>query len=332
MSKKANPTLIGAFVVAAVALLAIAVVLFGGSELLERKNILVAYFEGSVKGLKVGSNVLFRGVRIGYVTEIALLGDIDTLKSEVEVRMEVFPETITFTREGRRIEDLEDQPTWQEGIEAGMRAQLNVESLLTGQLLVAIDFHPETPAVFRGQNQPFDEVPTIPSNIQRIKATLEKFITDAQTVDIQELLQDIAGILDGVERLVNSPELKASLAGVERFINAEDTQQLAGSARAAMIELEGTLKDTRALVKGADEKLQPILRDLQPAMVSLQKTLDGAGRVIESAGAQFEDESELSYQLNSTLQQVQGAARSLRVFLEYLEQHPEALISGKSNP
>jgi paraquat-inducible protein B len=334
MSKKANPTLIGAFVVAGFALLAVAVVLFGGSELLEPKTRLVSYFEGSVKGLKVGSNVLFRGVRIGYVTGIHLFGDMDTLETQVEVRMEILPGAIALTRQGRVVGKEEHEPLrLKDAVKGGLRAQLQIESLVTGQLLVEFDFHPETPPSYRSENPPFMEVPTIPSDAEKIKNTLRRFISDVEgKVDVEAMMEDFAGILDGVEKLVNSPELKASLAGIEQLINAEDTQKLPGSARAAMIELEGTLKDTRALVNNADEKLQPILRDLQPALISLQNDLDGAGQLIEAARSQIRDESELSYQVDGTLRQVEGAARSLRLFLDYLEQHPEALISGKPNP
>ena len=77
MSKKANPTVIGGFVVGAVLLFAAGVALFGGSELFAKRFIYVAYFEEQTKGLRVGSNVVLNGVRIGYVSEIALLIDED---------------------------------------------------------------------------------------------------------------------------------------------------------------------------------------------------------------------------------------------------------------
>ena len=88
MSKKSNPTVIGAFVVGAVVLLAVGVSLFGGAQLFAPKSIVVTYFEGSVKGLRIGSNVLFRGVRVGFVSDIQLMGDAESLEPVVRATLD----------------------------------------------------------------------------------------------------------------------------------------------------------------------------------------------------------------------------------------------------
>jgi paraquat-inducible protein B len=67
MSKPANKTLIGAFVVGAVALAVAAIVLFGSGRFFKDMDQWVAIFPGSVKGLNVGSPVVFRGVQVGQV-------------------------------------------------------------------------------------------------------------------------------------------------------------------------------------------------------------------------------------------------------------------------
>jgi ABC-type transporter Mla subunit MlaD len=69
---RANPKLIGAFVVGAVALVVVGVLLLGGAKWLTEKRTFVAYFEGSVKGLNVGAPVEFQGVRVGSVTDMQL--------------------------------------------------------------------------------------------------------------------------------------------------------------------------------------------------------------------------------------------------------------------
>ena len=91
MSKKANPTVIGGFVVGAVILLAAGIALVGGSQLFAPRSQVVTYFEGSVKGLRVGSNVLFRGVRIGFVSDIQLMGDVSTLQPIVRATLDLTP-------------------------------------------------------------------------------------------------------------------------------------------------------------------------------------------------------------------------------------------------
>jgi paraquat-inducible protein B len=104
MSKQSNPTLIGAFVIGAVVLLVVAVLVFGGSELLVEKQRVVAYFPGSVKGLRTGASVTFRGVRVGYVNEIQIQTDVNTLESQIQVKMELLAESRVLTEKGRVVE------------------------------------------------------------------------------------------------------------------------------------------------------------------------------------------------------------------------------------
>jgi phospholipid/cholesterol/gamma-HCH transport system substrate-binding protein len=138
---RANPKVIGAFVVGAVALVVIGVLLLGGAQWLTQKRTFVAYFEGSVKGLNVGAPVEFQGVRVGSVTDIQL----QFLTAEKEFRIPVFIqiEPDKMTEVGRRIE-LHGQ-LLKPLVERGLRAQLEMQSIVTGQLAVQLGFHPDTP-------------------------------------------------------------------------------------------------------------------------------------------------------------------------------------------
>ena len=100
MSKKSNATVIGGFVIGAVALLATGVALFGGSELFVERQKYVSYFDEPTKGLREGANVLMNGVRIGYVSDIALLVDTATLNTLTRVTMEILPDTFIQTVDG----------------------------------------------------------------------------------------------------------------------------------------------------------------------------------------------------------------------------------------
>src|SRR5438132_13948244 len=73
MGRKANPAVIGAFVIGGVALAVVAVTVWGSGKLFRRQYPSVCYFPGSVNGLAVGAPVKFRGVQIGEVTDIRLL-------------------------------------------------------------------------------------------------------------------------------------------------------------------------------------------------------------------------------------------------------------------
>src|SRR5262249_52292544 len=128
MSKPSNPTMIGAFVLGAIVLLTAAVLLFGGAELFKRKLLLVSFFPESVKGLRQGSNVLLRGVRIGYVKAIQLQGRIQpdhSLQTLVEVLMEVQPESFQLMSDGQALSESARQELGPKGlVDAGFRAKL----------------------------------------------------------------------------------------------------------------------------------------------------------------------------------------------------------------
>ena len=72
MSKKINPSAIGAFVIGATMLLVFGLMIFGRGNLFEQKEYYQIFFDKSVNGLSIGSPVVFRGIRIGQVTDIRL--------------------------------------------------------------------------------------------------------------------------------------------------------------------------------------------------------------------------------------------------------------------
>jgi paraquat-inducible protein B len=156
MSKPANKTMIGAFVVGAVVLAVTAVVLFGSGKFFRKTEPWLTFFQGSVKGLNVGSPVVFRGVQIGQVTDIIVGFDPTQLEVLIPVFFEIDPEK--FKDIGRRVET-SDADMHKALISRGLRAQLQIQSLVTGQLLINIDFYPDTPAQLIGIDQFRDKMP-----------------------------------------------------------------------------------------------------------------------------------------------------------------------------
>lgn len=334
MSRKASPTVIGAFVLAGVALLVIGVLVFGGRELFQEKQKFVTYFEGSVQGLRVGSNVLFRGVRVGYVTDIDVITDESMLNYQIPVTFEILPESVTLISGGKafgsptttssRLDDM---------IRAGLRTRLDVESFVTGQLVVDMDMHPDTKAVFRGQNPPFPEIPSIPSGIQQVMQRVEAFLSNVQQkVPLDQVVEDLLGAIRGIDRLVNSPDLAASLAGINKLVNARETQDLPAALNGAMTELQAATRDARALIGNVDRRLDPALEKAVPLMEQLGATLKEGEAVLALARGQLASNPETAAQLAAALRELERSARSIRVLVDSLEREPEALIRGKSKP
>jgi paraquat-inducible protein B len=332
MSKKSNPAMIGAFVVGAVSLLALGVAVFGGSQLFKKRVNYVAYFEEQTKGLRVGSNVILNGVRVGYVSEIALLIDEEKYETLTRVTLEILPDTYIPVRDGAPIaEDLRDAIPHEELIQkAGMRAQLEIESFVTGQLLVRLDLRPDTPVRLVGMESDYPEIPTIRSDIQELLARMQRWLANIRdNVDVDALAEGLTNALNGIAALTNSPDLHDSLAGLSEFVNDEDVQNLGASLKQAMDDVSNAASEATALFRSTDEEINNVAADLQPVLKRLGETLLAAESTLNAARLQLRGDSEQVYQLQSTLKEVEGAAAALREFFDYLERNPEALIQGK---
>ncbi len=318
MSKKANPTMVGMFVIGAVALVVAAVLIVAGDALLQDRRQFVAVFEGSVKGLRVGANVMFRGVRVGYVTDINVVIDEAQDYFFVPVVFETVPSSVQVLSDGelRHIASEDDRIGYRELIDRGLRAQLETESLLTGLLLIELELDPSKPAVYRAMDYNLPEIPTVPSQIQSLIRKVQTFAAEiGDKVDIGEVLQDLGSAIDGLDR----------------FLNADDTQALTGTALTALEYFSNTMRSARTLVENADERLGPMMDDIGPAMDGLGEVLEEAEKTLALLRSQLESDSEIAVELANTLRELERAGRSVRVLADYLEQHPEALLKGKRN-
>jgi paraquat-inducible protein B len=332
MSKKSNPAMIGGFVVGAILLLGVGVALFGGRELFAERNHYVAFFEEQTKGLRVGSNVLLNGVRIGYVSEIALMVDEAEFTTLTRVTMELLPDTYIALRDGVPVgDDLREAMSHEMLIrDAGLRAQLEIESFITGQLLIRLDLRPETPVKLAGVESDHPEVPTIRSDIQELLAKMQKWMANIRDeVDIDALAEGLTDALNGFAALTNSPDLHGSLAGLNEIVNADDTQALTTSLRVAVDEIAAAAKEAKVMLASTDENINAISEDLSPALAKLGETLSAAEETLVAVRLQLRGDSEQVYQLQSTLREVELAASALRDFFDYMERNPEALIRGK---
>lgn len=330
MSAKANPVIVGSFVIGALVLLVGALLVFGGGRLFEERRTFVTYFEGSLKGLRVGSNVLFRGVRVGFVSDIRVEVDEETGEFLVPVLFQILPEAVVLVDQEGNLFSTPSELGLDALIQRGLRTQLEMESFVTGQLVIEIDFNPDAPARFVGGPHRVPEIPSVPSNIQQVLERMQNFVTELQaTVNVEELVNRVVGTLDGIETLVRSEDLHGALAAMNRLANLEELEQIPADVLGTLDELDQLLGEVRALVGAADQGITPLVSRAENSLESLSVLLRDAGGLLESLSAEVSADSELNFQMRRTLEESQAAARSLRQLAEFLERHPEALLRGR---
>jgi paraquat-inducible protein B len=334
MSKPANKTLIGAFVVGAVALALAAVVLFGSGKFFQKTDQWLTFFNGSVKGLNVGSPVVFRGVQIGQVTDIIVGFDAAKLEVLIPVFFEVDPEK--FKDIGSRVET-SGADMHKALISRGLRAQLQMQSLVTGQLLINIDFYPDTPAQLIGIDQFKEkislegwwEIPSVSTPLQE----LEKALSD---INIKEITDDVKQAMNGIAKLATNPELHEGIGVLKNTLT--DIQKLARNLDSKVDPLSTSLDQTLVEARAGIGDARKLMNEQGPALVSkIKKAAESATTALVHANTTLksienlaEEGTQLRHEVSSALTEIAAASRSVRVLADFIEQHPDAILRGRA--
>ena len=335
MSRKADPTLIGIFVLGAIALSVTTILLVAGDAWFSKRSQHRLYFEGAAQGLQVGAPVVFLGVKVGTVKDIQLGLDESSDKFVVPVTIEIEPH-IVQTKGGEQI-DLRDRDTLRRLVDRGLRGRLRLQSILTGQLYVDLDFHPDKPARYIASDPAVSEIPTIRTAVQELTAKLEGFPMD-------KFLADVASIGESLNQTLNTPEarnlprrMEATLKHLESLaarldaksgpileetrVDLVEMRKALVAAQAAMARLE-TAADRVGALAGADSEL---VRNMTRASEELAHAAQAVRGLAEA-------ESPTQQNVNQALKEIARAAEALRKLAELLEQQPDAILRGKRKP
>ena len=170
MSEKSQYATTGAFVVGALLIFVAVVLYLLGSGFGQRESF-VMVFDAAAKGLSAGAPVALRGVQIGQVTDVDVVLDTKTADVLVVVKAEIDETSIYYEGDPDAV-DTEDL------IKRGLRAQLNMQSLVTGLLYIEMDFHPDSPVKHYDLNSDLPQFPTVPTNLERLAMQLQNFDID----------------------------------------------------------------------------------------------------------------------------------------------------------
>lgn len=350
MSKQANNTLIGAFVMGAVALIMVIVVIFGSGRFFRNVHRYVMFFEGSVGGLIIGSAVEYRGVRIGEVINIEVYQRSSDLTYWVPVTVEIDEDRIHSTEAVDRKSDDLDTST---EIDRGLRAKLSLKSLVTGQLAVSMDLYPDTPVRLVDIPTPYPQIPTIPSKMERAGVLINELLSG-------ELVEHVTGILRGLNALVNSHQTQAipvnanaALVATRRTVEsvgrriepllenlarAEESVRLTADVMRRRLALEEgeplytfnhAMEDFGRLTRSADRELTSLSGALRVSAGKMDSALDEARLTLITLRGLVEPGSQIYNQLSQLLRTLTETSVSVRNLADYLERHPESLLRGK---
>src|ERR1700722_5683355 len=251
-------TAVGAFILGGAALGVVAILAFGGTRLFTKSLRVVVFFQDSVAGLEVGAPVTLRGVKVGTERSRKVYLKLPELVPVIPVYLEIEPRKVSWTNGTLGV----DKADVDLAVGAGLRAQLVQQSLVTGELEVNLDFHPDKPATLVGTGGDYPEIPTIPSDMQHIK-------DEIVDLKLPELAEKARTALTGIDQLVD--ELHGKLGPL-----ADSVKQTSDTART-------TLETTTQSVHQVQLDASHTLSDIDRLATTTQDQVGAVGKEIEVA-------------------------------------------------
>jgi paraquat-inducible protein B len=305
MGKRPSPAVIGAFVLGAIALVVATIVILGAGRFFRDTTEALLFFEGSVNGLERGAPVKYRGVKIGQVTDIRIrVPAMPRDATEIPIRIEIDEDRLTDL--GVNVK-ADEQGLVQGLVERGLRAKLQLQSLITGVLYIDLDLLPATPLtlVLRSDAYP-PEIPTLPNTLEEAQAKVTDILDRLSRVDWESLGRDIGRTIKGATKLVNSPELHDAI---------RSAKVLLGEARDLVAELRPKIGPLADDLRHASGAAAVALRKLETAVTSLERIMSPDAPLIFGAQTALKDLSD--------------ASRAVRELADYLSRNPNAVITGR---
>jgi len=323
---------IGLFVLAVVALFVASLFFFGLADLFQQRLRCVSFFDESVRGLEEGSKVRYRGVEIGQVEAVLLGFPADKAKGRIPV---VY--SINQTRLNNKLgldTNFFNASKYEEAVQKGLRAQLENESILTGQLFVNLNYDSPkgepapTPVQYQGRYW----IPSTPSTLEDVTKTAVKVAEELGNIDygkigsnFEELLKNLNGLVGSLDPGEANKELLSVLQSLNSFLQSGDLEKTFQAVEKASTEI-GSLAD------GLNKESEALAPEVRTTLQDLSTTLQSLGSLSDELRAMGTEPDGPVSNASETLRELRETLRSLDRFLEMLQRHPNALLFGKEGP
>lgn len=307
-----NPRVIGAFVLGAVALGISAVVVLGSGKLFRKTIPFVLVFRGNVNGLRVGAAVKIKGVTIGSVTDIQLRLNLGkqsvaygTGGIQIPVQIEIDESRVrgfAITKDFRRV------------VKRGLRAQLAMDSFVTGILYIDLDMHPGAPENYElpPDSKP-PEIPTLKTTFEQAQSAAAKIISQLDKIQLDRLVNTADQTIAAFGDLARSPDIRAAVIALDQTATS----------------LGNTAQSIRELTEHVDRKVTPMAESLEKGSRDIDGAVLKAEAALDHIQAGLQPDAPLVYRANQALENVSAAARSLRELGDYLQRNPSAIVRGR---
>ena len=346
---RANPTLVGSFVLGGVALAVAAAIALGAQGLSSHTQPFVVQLEGTANGLRVGAPVKFKGVQVGSVDRIAIRVMAEKNDLPIAVFCSVDDDRILAASVGNV---RKERPTVRELVCAGLRARLETESLVTGVCYIATSFAPDDPGTTHGDVGDIPEVPSLSSQTEVFESAVERILAQLQDVDLAGLVEEGKRAVKSIGDIGSSPEARSAIGNLDQTLTrlraiaddldrsvphlvdklgatSESADALAKNLDAGVAEARETITSARRLIDHLDEAVGPFTTSLSTAATDVGGAARSFTDTLGGLDQSTSPNAPLIVQLQASLAELAGAARAARSLLEQLDREPSQLLRGR---
>lgn len=331
MSKKANPAAIGIFVVGAIVLAVIGTVVFGSGKLFRKTEQIIMYFDDSINGLDAGAPLKFKGVKIGQVSQIYISHNQKENYSGISVIVEVDTERLQ-SELGVNVnlgdaEELRSQVT-----SLGLRARLQQESYVTGLLYIELDYYdnPGRPSYGQDPNNPiYLEIPTIDSEFTAVLQTAVATLNNVSKIDFKRISDQAQALLSEIQLQVE--DLRIRELNNEALSILGSLREILNDPQLRLIfeNVNQSLAEGRVLVSRVDGQIDPLMSDIAKTTEQTRITLAAFESFAKNADKLVDSNSPLQSEIIQLLSDMRESAKTLKLFLDFIERNPNAFLTGK---
>jgi ABC-type transporter Mla subunit MlaD len=325
MASRSTGLRVGIFVLSGLVVL-LALLLFLGGDTLHPGERFETYFHESVDGLNVGTDVKFRGVTIGKVTDVGLVtaeyppGDpsaqVQKVYQEVVVRFQVDPKKI-----GKEL-------NVNDAVSHGLRVQIEPQGI-TGLAYLDLSFvnpqnFPEEPVPWMPDTP---VIPSMPSTLTQVQDAVEQVMSSLSRVDFQKIIDQVTSMTTALNQELTTGDAHQAAAKANILLGTLNTT-------VQQADLPGTSAAVRNLA-GGPQTLQ-ILAQLNQTTAQLAKISAELPAVVASSQATInqanETTADLQAQLGPILQDMKATTANLRQLTDELKNNPSQVLLGAPPP
>jgi paraquat-inducible protein B len=321
MKRRAQPAVVGAFVIGGIVLFIAGIIIFGGGRFFRKTYDFVVYIPGSVSGLSSGSPVKFKGVEIGWVKSIHVdLYGATSRPDDIRVPVVISIDAEKLRSHGEPV-NLGNAHVFGEYVQRGLRAQIGTSSFVTGLRYVSLDFFPGTKAeIVEDSDVPYQQIPYQPGQLDDAQKKLIDLLDRLSKLDYEQLLASLNHAVKGVEHTIE---------GIDKLTNAPELMEAVKALRDAAVNLNEAVIDLRKLEGTMGAEGVKASKALAAASESAAVAAKNAANLVATVSGMVHPMSPFLTQVGEALGELSAAARSVRRFMDQLDRDPAAVLRGR---